>query len=464
MIKRLHFLLLFIIQSSILLSQTFYVSTTQGSNENDGLTKRTPKYDLTDIPKNNVKIRLKSGDIFWGGIKGYENCIIESYGKGPRPVICGFKVLKYPNAWKKVGEKLWVLDLSETDNFTGNIFDENDVSFNNIGFIYDSESDRIYGRNLKEVDSLRHEMDFYTSKYFTNPDVKAHPFETVIVKSAQPPAILGHLCFPMAQHGMNLMTNCHIRGIAIVGFSKMGMVHLQGCKVEDCQIDMIGGGIMVGNKKRSRYGNGIELWFDFNDNVITDCIISRTYDCATTIQANGKINCNPRNNHFVGNRIYKCRQAFEHFMNPDDGRLIKYENCEFSGNICYLMGDNEFNCPEVRDCNILCYEEKDKFITVKNNVFFGANYSDGGSCADGLENNIVYIYPDQYLYTKHWGNKKNTVLSNEVNSIERYRKMTKDNSKIIILNRNSRRAKRIDRKIKRQVNWKTVELHLERIL
>lgn len=451
-------------QKPNILAQTYYVSSTIGSNKNDGLSEMTPKCDLSDVPKKDVTIRLKCGDVFWGGIKGYTNCIIESYGQGPRPVLCGFKVLKNLEAWKSAGSDLWILDLSNGKDFVGNIGNESNATINNIGFIYNPKLDKLYGRNVSELDSLKNEMDFFTSIFYSYEDVEKHPFKTVILKCEKNPAFLGNLCFPMSQHGIDQMSNCCIRGIAVVGFSKMGMVHFKECLVEDCQIDMIGGAIFLGNTRRSRYGNGIEFWYQYIDNTVTNCLISRTYDCATTIQANGIIQSNPRNIHFIRNRIYKCRQAFEHFINPSDKTLLQYENCDFSGNICCLMGDNDFNCPEPRDCNILSYEEDEKPITINNNVFWGANHLDGTISSADMGRNTVYLYTDQYLYTRHWHKDKRTIKSDEEGAINRYRKVTGDKSKIIVLKRGSKKALRLEKKIKKKIAWKPVELHLERII
>jgi len=461
--KRIASVFLAMLMCNWLVAQTYYVSSTEGLETNDGLSAQTPKKDLHSMPKKNVTILLKRGDVFWGGISGYENCTISAYGQGERPVICGFKVLVNTDAWKDEGNGLWSLDLSNTEVFRGNVEKKSDATFNNIGFIYDAANDKIYGRNLSSPDSLKKTLDFFTTAYYTRDDIKEHPINSVIVRSDRNPSIYGNLCFPAAQFGVDRMTNCKISGIAVVGFSLFGMVHLNGGYVEDCQIDMIGGAIQIGYKVRTRYGNGIELWYQYCDNTITNCLISRTYDSATTLQASGNLKSNPRNNHFVGNRIYKCRQAFEHFMNPSDGSMIAYENCEFSRNICYMMGDNEFESPEPRDCNILSYENKAKPITIKNNVFFGGNHLDGTGIDEGMSGNKVYLFEDQYLYTRHWLKDKRKIVSGANKAVKQYKAVAQDKSKIVVLRRGSKKAKREDRKIRRKVDWKPVDLHLERI-
>ena len=238
MLKRITSLLVYLIlHGTTLFAQTYYVSSTEGSNNNDGLTEKTPKADLKEVPFRNVTIRLKCGDVFWGGLMGYTNCTIESYGEGSRPVICGFKVLKNTDAWQQIGDNIWILDLTKKEDFVGYFSNNEDETRNNIGFIYDPQKDKLYGHNVAAVDLLNNDMDFFTSEYYGFNDVKEHPFKNVIVKSKSNPGFMGNLCFPMSQYGVNRMTDCNIRGLAIVGFSKMGMVHLQGCLVDICRYD-----------------------------------------------------------------------------------------------------------------------------------------------------------------------------------------------------------------------------------
>ena len=443
-----------------LYAKTYYISSSEGSNLNDGLSEKTPKKDLTTIPKKEVNILFKRGDVFWCSIQGYSDCFLGSYGKGSKPVISGFKVLLNTNAWKYIGDQFWSLDLSNIDDFGGYVEKESDNTINNIGFIYNPSKDIIYGRNLEKIDLLSQEMDFYTSSYYATNDIESHPFRIVIVKSSVNPSVYGTLCFPMFRSGIENMVNCQIEGLAVVGFSKMGMMDLKGCLIKDCQIDLIGGGIQVGFRNRARFGNGIELWWDCSNNTITNCLISRTYDCATTIQGGGVISKGPKNNHFIGNRIYKCRQAFEHFLNPSDGTLIHYDNCDFTDNTCYLMGENGFNTPEGRDCNILSYEQKAKPITIKDNVFFGANHLDGRGIGEGMKDNIIYIFREQYIFNIHWSENMSPILSGSGDAIKQYLSVIPDESKFVILKRNSLKAKLIEGRIRRKVAWQPVDLHL----
>ncbi len=451
--------------STLWSKDVYYVSSSQGNDELDGLTPRTAKRHIAAVPKKNVCVRLKSGDIFFESLSGFTDSSIEKYGNGSKPVLCGFKILKNPRAWQRVGNDIWSIDLSNVSDFTGyGIEEPTNVQLNNIGCIYDFAHDKVYGHIVRRVDSLKRDGDIFTNEYHDAEVVKNHPFRTVYFQYQNNPSTLGNLCFSMASHGVSSMRNCVLKGIAVAGFSKHGMCALNDCLVEDCQIDIIGGAIQVGYEKFVRYGNGIELWANCSNNTITDCLISRTYDTGSTIQATGNFKSCPKNNRFVGNRFYHCRQAFEHFLNPSDKSVLSYVGCEFSNNICYEMGINEFSSPEIRDCNLLSYENVQKDFSITNNIFYGAAYYDGVFVSHSIKKNTVYIYPDQYLRTAHWVQNKNTIMSSDSLGVARYKQLTDDDSEFIVLKRNSRQARTIGKRILKLVGWKRERLPLDKII
>lgn len=443
----------------------YYVSSSLGDDANDGLTSFSPKRHIAAVPNTNVCVRLKSGDLFFESLSGFTDSSIENYGNGAKPVLCGFKILKNPHAWQHVRNDIWSIDLSCASDFIGYGVDKHaNEQLNNIGCIYDFTHDKVYGHIVECADLLKEDGDIFTNQYHTIEDVKNHQFRTVNFVFRNNPSALGNLCFSMAAHGVSDMSGCTIKDIAVVGFACHGMCALNNCLVENCNIDIIGGAIQVGYSKYTRYGNGIELWASCSNNTIRDCLISRTFDTGSTIQATGNFTFGPKNNHFVGNRFYHCRQAFEHFLNPSDKTVYNYEDCEFSDNICYEMGENEFSSPEIRDCNLLSYENVQKDVSITNNIFYGAAYYDGVFVSRSIKRNTVYIYPDQYLRTAHWVRNKNTIMPLDSLGVARYKQLTDDDSEFIILERNSRQARTIGKRILKQVGWKRERLPLDKII
>ena len=118
--------LLFIVAQSVVFGYTtsdiseyisFYISSSQGNDNNDGKSADKPfktiRKAIQETGKSKLCIRLKCGDMFFENMTGLSDCIIESYGKGSKPVLCGFKILKNPDAWQADSIKgVWRLDLS----------------------------------------------------------------------------------------------------------------------------------------------------------------------------------------------------------------------------------------------------------------------------------------------------------------------------------------------------------------
>lgn len=438
---------------------TFYVSSSKGNDENDGLSEATPKRRISEIPKKEfVRLRIKCNDIFFERVYGFNYSIIESYGKGEKPVICGFKILKDTSLWTYEKNDIWSIELSDESNFVGykKVNSLHKYTVNNVGVIYDSKLDKPYGHLVSNFDSLKMNGDFYMSSQHSASYFEKNPFSKLYWRNEKNPKKMGNLAFSMYDVGVTSMNNCTIRNIAVVGFSIHGISGCNNCFIENCQIDLIGGAAFIRDKDPwCRYGNGIEFWQNASGNYVTGCLISRTFDCATTIQGNPVNKVVVKDNHFVNNRIYHCRQAFEHFLN-DQGKDYgsQYENCSFRCNIAFEMGNNEFSSPEPRDCNILSYEIRKKTIDIYNNVFFGGNHMYGSWKNVGKQHNTIYLYPDQYLFNTHWKDGFEALLAGDSCMRMEHVALTADSSKIIVLKRYSADEAKIKRKILKQVSWK----------
>ena len=168
-------ILLFIVAQSVFGYTTFdnsqylslYVSSSQGNDNNDGKSADKPfktiRKAIQKTRKSKLCIRLKSGDVFFENMTGLSDCIIESYGKGDKPVLCGFKILRNPDAWQADSIKgVWRLDLSNETDFAGYPLEyaSDKLCFNDIGCIYDSRKDKIYGHLVKSKKALRNNGDF----------------------------------------------------------------------------------------------------------------------------------------------------------------------------------------------------------------------------------------------------------------------------------------------------------------
>ena len=445
---------------------TIFVSSSEGNDNNDGLTECRPLRTIRKAVqkrKTNIRLRLKCGDVFFESISGLTNSMVESYGKGNKPILCGFKILKDSMTWQADTIKgLWKLDLSKEDNFCGfSIKDASDKAhFNNIGFLYDAKQDKIYGCMKNKKNKLENEGYFFTSCHYG----KDATFKYIYFKWDRNPKELGNVCFSTYNHGIYSMKSCVIRNIAIIGFARHGIVGITDTKVDNCNIDAIGGSIQIGFRYWVRYGNGIECGFSkYNktkDITVSNCRISRTYDCGVTIQGTVVNDNNPCRIRFINNKFIYCRQAFEHWITNKKSPEPDYIDCEFSKNICYMMGKNQFDSPETRDANILSYEKTNKSLKIADNIFYGASYYCGYAFAS-IKNNRVYIYKGQYLNTYHGKKDYPTIYANDSRDIETYRQLTQDNSRIFILEKGSKEDLCFHKKILKKISFKSRNILLK---
>lgn len=444
-----------------------YISSTEGDDSNPG-TRQRPLRSVNSLSREQrtgSRILLKRGDVFFGYLSHLTRCEVTAYGTGDKPVVCGFRVLRDTSAWEHQGDHIWCLRLDDDSRFAG--FDSRVASepwrLYDIGCIYDPRTDSIMGHMVKTKADLKKQGDIFTTSSFRKEDFTSKAFDRVWLYSVTPPSQMGHLCFPVFEPGASYLTDTKVHGIAFVGFSYHGAMTLTRSELRDCDFDIIGGAIQVGYKQWVRYGNGVELWgTGCNDNLITGCTISRTYDTATTIQGSGGITANPHDIWFRDNKIYRCRQAFEYFL-VDPKRDPQFVRCGFTGNVCYMMGDNGFSSPERRDADILSYSHAPQPVVISHNLFYGAPYFCSRFPNKLMRDNEVYIYPGQYLnYFYITGYK--AINAGTADATGRFRALFGDNSRITVITPGSPQDIRMKRRILDRIGWRPPRLHLDRVL
>ena len=379
-----------------------YVSASAGDDKNDGSIS-APLRTIAAAPKNGVKLFLKRGDVFFETLQDFSDSEIDAYGDGNAPLLCGLKILKNDAAWEKLPNGIWRLDLSKQENFEGF---KAEGKTNNLGAIYFAKTDKVYGHLVRSFSDLSHVGDFWVSDNTWTSDVRAskkQTFRYLYFKFEKNPAdARDKIGFVTYSFGIRNLRNCTVRNIAVKGFGVHGVSKAWNCKFQNLDIDLIGGSVQLSYPSWVRLGNGVEFWISkkdpCNDNIVENCRISRTYDCGATIQGHCGKGVAAKNIKFSNNSFFRCRQAFEHFLSSKEG-AAKYENCEFSNNKCFDMGENEFSSPETRDANLLSYERNPiEGLVVKNNIFWGAPVYCVQKNPALLQNNTFYVYKGQYLY------------------------------------------------------------------
>ena len=430
------------------ISAEVYVSSTHGDDANDG-SRDKPLKTFAKIPKKDARIFLRKGDVFYEPLAGLENCVVDSYGRGSKkPLVCGLRIIKNPSAWENMGGGIWRLDMDKTENFAGRNPPAKDRGklFNNIGGIYDMSTDELHGRVLRKHSDLKEDWDMIVSSEFRREKVTPETFRYLHLKLGRNPAEFGSLALIAYGNGISGLRNCTVRNVAIKGFGRHGLTGCRGGRIENLEIDLIGGSVLVGFPNWVRLGNGIEFWINSPSsgsnihNRVTGCVISRTFDCGSTIQGRAQKGKNVAEDIvFTGNKYYRCRQAFEHWLSGGDaGRdPIEYKDCKFVGNFAWEMGDNGFNSPYLQDLNFLSYDRKPAAMTIRDNVCYGAGaYAGTANRSSDFGGNTFYVLRGKPLLVELRGGKgKNLVVpANSEEDIKKYREISGDStSKISIV-------------------------------
>ncbi len=420
--------------------RTIYISSSEGNDLFPGtltLPRRTIA-SLTDKERTQSRILLKSGDIFYENINNCHYCEIGTYGKGSSPILTGLFMLKNTNAWEKLNNNIWRLDFSKIQNFTG--FAYSNHTFNNqtgnIGCIYDAKNRHIYGNLVSHPDSLKSDGDYFISRTYKREQTGPDTFRYLLFRYSTNPGLLGNLCFTAGAYGPSKLFNTFFHDISIIGFGYHALTALDSTLVSRCNIDMIGGSILLDYEKWIRFGNGVEVNVSHQPRfnvLVENCTISRTYDTATTIQGSRNSIQNPGNIRFTSNNILHCRQAFEWYMNSVDTQP-QYIDCQFTNNIIIYSGENLFNIPHrMNDCCFLTYQSKPSYIDISGNVCIGSNYYCAVRLAPSLHDNKLYLSPQNYLCIQDYYQPQNAIYPHTEDDIQQFRAFTMDNSSLFPL-------------------------------
>lgn len=295
-----------------------------GNDNNDGLSFTKPWKTIKEL-KPNTSYLFSRGDTFYLPIKLISNplvknkIVIDSYGKGPKPVISLYKKI-INNRWIAEKENVWKVDLKNKENYTG----YNSSTNSNVGFI--KVNHQIFGHKFKDVASLKKTWDFCSDSQFlyVYSDIDLSQMSESIEITTNATII-------------QLSDNMEVRNIKIMGTGGHGIqgTDVKNITIKNVDITEIGGAILpnFGNGF-VRYGNGIELLTGASNCKISGCFISQVYDSGFTMQGKGA-NTYFENIVFEKNRLENNEQSFEYWIK---GWKSGYKNCRFINNTCSDAG------------------------------------------------------------------------------------------------------------------------------
>ena len=343
--------------------QTEYFVSANGTG--DGTNNSNP-ISIRDLNEKTITsdtvIHFKKGDVFYDQLKlqttstTSPHITLDSYGtESSNPIFSQARLVKSSSAWHETAtHNVWAINLdpsiTDYDNLFGGTKGEYYENINNIGFIYDMEENKLYGKRCSSIDELKNSG----TNFAFCPDSNNSKILYVYCDE-NPYDYIPNMCLALDKTILNIDSNTTISNLDF----KFGGAHAialkvvqnsnnnefiscsgENIKIQNCNIDCIGGSYQ--SSTGYRLGNGIELLI-FGSNVqILNNKISNCFDTATTLQGdNGFWN----NVKISGNTFIHNSQAFEVWssLDPDkpnynDGAGHSMNNITFSNNICIEQG------------------------------------------------------------------------------------------------------------------------------
>lgn len=250
----------------------YYVSSINGSDENDGLSPSSPLKSLTNTTKLSLKagdaILLERGSVFrlTSSFNLKSGVAYAAYGTGDKPAVYGsamnYAVASIWQPFEKM-KNVWVLDMAFSGGDVGNIvFNHGEAASNKIDYVY----------------NMTHNGDFYydsaACKLYLYLD-KGNPGKTYKDIEISPR-------FPL----FNVPSNGHDIVIDNITFKYSGNFAIFGgnvsnLKVTNCEIAWIGGAYLPSGD--DCYGNGIEFGGILNSEFKNNWVY-QIYDSGMTFQ------------------------------------------------------------------------------------------------------------------------------------------------------------------------------------
>lgn len=308
---------------------TYYVSSSEGDDNNSGRTPDKPKKTLdmfNGVP--NVNIMLKCGDTFqmkdtfWLG----SSVIMAVYGEGTRPILDYYQPLEV--LWTSVSDchNVWSADLkgiSGLYNGTGNKSDCN------IGHL--QINGECNWKRLVKGDDEEYSYPDYLAEQKSGAFAVDWENATLYLYSTVDPNQL-EIYYPLPNHAMSVyhVVSSTVMGIELrgAGFHGISISEASNITVSNCYIHHIGGGLL--RDRGPRYGNAVELWDSGRNLTITYNMAEWIYDTCYTNQGNaaGMIQ---QDLYFAGNIGRYCFWGIETW--GDGSSTNEFRNIVYKDNV-----------------------------------------------------------------------------------------------------------------------------------
>lgn len=440
-----------------------YVSSSNGNDFNKGSIETPFRSIQRALELGADTILLKSGDVFYEKID-LDGSFMDKYGEGEKPRLLGVKIPQ-PGAWEngvlidgkwtKCKSCIWRVDLSLDDVKYSGFKTGGSSFFNNVGAIVNLTTDNMNNcRKVPRYSDMTENFDFWQYCPLEElKNTKPEDFDLLYLYfDGDPNEYYFGITMGTSAITLRNSTVCNLN----IRYWGYGIDFFDNVRISGCDVDGIGGYIMIGNDKWALLGNGIGSWISppkRSNCIIEGCNVSRTFDCGATIQgSNLRLDIKAENIIFSNNTFRNCCQTFEEFLRGSNNDNV-YNNCIFEHNVSIDAGINtgfRYYDNRYKRCHYLCSSYfRNTGMIIRNNIAINGNYY----CAtafDGYyrqaiwQDNVCKIVRGQDLLGNYRGTadvikipeqkgKFSTLDEATDSAIAKYRLLTGDNTTTFII-------------------------------
>lgn len=349
-----------------------YVSSSTGSNDNDGLTEAAPVKTIAKanaLVGQNGAVLLKRGDLWREPFTAKAGTVYTAYGTGAKPVL-------YASPENGADPEKWFL--VHEDKATGAlIWQYTNTNLRDVGTIvlnegegftmkeipsYDGEKFFIRGNKQKKAFDWKvqldknlehfHAADSALSGGVINIDQARGPLY-LRCDNGNPGKIFDSIEFNVKDHIIKIGgDNVTVDNLCLkyTGAHGISSGNVKNLTVTNCEIGWIGGSIQGYNANgntdgsATRYGNGVEVYGSCDGYNIRNCYVYQCYDAGVTHQLSSRaLSGDYREDNIVyaNNLITDCVYSIEYFLGApaNDTSLIREgKNVLFKENLLRRAG------------------------------------------------------------------------------------------------------------------------------
>ena len=319
---------------------SYYVSSSMGSDENDGLSPQRPiktldKANSLDLLPGDGVLFLR-GDVFRGHVKARKGCTYAAYGKGEKPRIYGspFDAAKQGSWTLTARENVWVYS-KPLFNDVGTLVMDSTITAMKVMMNKKENGSTVHietGRPFFSYMDLDRDLDFYH-------DYKESGNIYLCSTKGNPADRFSSIEVLEKGNVVAGADDVRVDNLAIMygGSHGVGSGTITSMEVTNCVFGWIGGSILgeglYGRGHPTRFGNAIEVYGGCGHYLVENCWIYQIYDTGITHQysSSDDLDIIQRDITYRGNLVEDCTWLLEYYL----AKGTKDSSIRYIGNVLY---------------------------------------------------------------------------------------------------------------------------------